>query len=103
MFTPKEIQDEQYWKDTWDFTIKYQNFNKGKKMYTFIVGESQPEFMQGTWHVTETIAGDADKVLVNATKDGVNKKMWVKRTELVSTENEVDVVPGNDDIEENAT
>jgi hypothetical protein len=89
MLSPKEIQDEECWKDIWEFTIRYQNLKKGKTMYTFIVGESQPESMQGVWQVTETIAGDADKVLVKASKDGIDKKMWVKRTDLVPAENVV--------------
>lgn len=82
MLTPKQIQDEQYWKDAWDHAIKYQSYKKETPMLSFTIGEDGAESMQGTWLVTETHAGDASRLFVTAEKDGEVKKLWVSRSWL---------------------
>jgi hypothetical protein len=81
MLTPEELQEESYWDDAWTSLITYKNI-RGKHMYKFTLGEGQAEESIGEWIVEETIAGDAERVLVKATKDGVSKKMWVVRKDL---------------------
>lgn len=85
MLTPKQIQDEEYWKDAWDHAIKYQSYKKETPMLSFTIGEDGAESMQGTWLVTETHAGDASRLFVTAEKDGEVKKLWVSRSWLTET------------------
>ena len=82
MLTPKQIQDEEYWKDAWETAQKFQLHLKERKMLAFTIGEDGREDMQGQWLIKETIAGDADKLFVLAVKDDVEKKLWVNRSWL---------------------
>jgi hypothetical protein len=99
MLTPKQIQDEAYWKDAWESAQRYQTYLKEKKMLAFTIGEDGREDMQGQWLVKETIAGDSDRLFVLAVKDDVEKKLWVNRSWL----EEVDAPEAEPVVEETPT
>jgi hypothetical protein len=86
MPSPKQIQDEDYWKDAWEHALKFQSY-KEHRMLAFTIGnEEGNEELRGQWLVQETIAGNADQIFVRASKDGVDKTMWIARTRFVEVD-----------------
>lgn len=86
MLSPKQIQDEDYWKDAWEHALKFQSY-KEHRMLAFTIGnEEGNEELRGQWLVQETIAGNADQIFVRASKDGVDKTMWIARTRFVEVD-----------------
>jgi len=55
-------------------------------MLTYTVGPDGQEDLQGQWTIKETFAGDSLRLFVLAEKNGIEKKMWVNRSDLQEAE-----------------